>query len=41
MEQAFKREMLKQAGVDTTGVTYVPADFLEEDWLEKLVDAGF
>ena len=39
--QAFKREMLKKAGVDTTRVTYVPADFLKEDWLEKLVDAGF
>jgi methyltransferase (TIGR00027 family) len=39
--QAFKREMLKKAVVDTTQVTYVPADFLKEDWLEKLVDAGF
>jgi methyltransferase (TIGR00027 family) len=39
--QAFKREMLNKAGVDTARVTYVPADFLEEDWLEKLVDAGF
>jgi methyltransferase (TIGR00027 family) len=39
--QALKREMLKKAGVDTTRVTYVPADFLEEDWLGKLVDAGF
>jgi methyltransferase (TIGR00027 family) len=39
--QAFKREMLKKAGVDTTRVTYVSANFLAEDWLEKLVDAGF
>ncbi len=39
--QAFKREMLKQAGVDTTVVTYVPANFQEEDWFEKLVEAGF
>ena len=39
--QAFKREMLKKAGVDTTRVTYVHADFLEEDWFEKLVNAGF
>jgi methyltransferase (TIGR00027 family) len=39
--QEFKREMLKKAGVDTTRVTYVTADFLEEDWFEKLVDAGF
>ena len=33
--------MLRKAGVDTTRVTYVPADFLKDDWLEKLVDAGF
>lgn len=39
--QSFKREMLERAGVDTTRVTYVPADFQKEDWLEKLVDAGF
>jgi methyltransferase (TIGR00027 family) len=39
--QAFKREMLKKAGVDTTRVTYVPADFENEDWFEQLVDAGF
>ncbi len=39
--QEFKREMLKKAGVDTSRVTYVPADFLSEDWLEKLVAAGF
>lgn len=39
--QPFKREMLRKAGVDTTRVTYVPADFEKEDWFEKLVDAGF
>jgi methyltransferase (TIGR00027 family) len=39
--QAFKREMLKKAGVDATRVTFVSADFLKEDWLEKLVSAGF
>lgn len=39
--QAFKREMLKKAGVDTSRVTYVPADLLMEDWLERLVEAGF
>jgi methyltransferase (TIGR00027 family) len=33
--------MLKKAGIDASRVTFVPADFLEEDWLEKLVDAGF
>jgi methyltransferase (TIGR00027 family) len=39
--QAFKREMLQKAGVDATRVTYVPADFEQEDWFEKLVDAAF
>ena len=39
--QPFKREMLKRAGVDTTRVTYVPADLENADWFEQLVDAGF
>jgi methyltransferase (TIGR00027 family) len=39
--QPFKRAMLKRAGVDTSGVTYVPADFEREDWFEQLVGAGF
>lgn len=33
--------MLKKAGVDAAPVTYVAADFLKEDWLEKLIAAGF
>ncbi|TME00741.1 MAG: class I SAM-dependent methyltransferase [Chloroflexi bacterium] len=39
--QQTKRLMLKKAGLDTTGITFVPADFMTEDWLEKLVHAGF
>jgi methyltransferase (TIGR00027 family) len=39
--QAFKREMLKKAGIDATRITFVSADFLKDDWLEKLVSAGF
>jgi methyltransferase (TIGR00027 family) len=39
--QAFKREMLREAGIDTSRITYVPADFEEEDWLGKLAEAGF
>jgi methyltransferase (TIGR00027 family) len=39
--QAFKREMLRQAGVDSTRVTYAPANFMIEDWFAKLVGAGF
>ena len=39
--QETKRQMLKKAGLDTTRITFVPADFMMEDWLEKLVHAGF
>ena len=39
--QAIKREMLKKAGIDSTGVTFVNADFEKEDWLRRLVEAGF
>jgi methyltransferase (TIGR00027 family) len=39
--QSFKREMLRRAHVDSTGVTYVPADFESEDWFENLVSGGF
>jgi methyltransferase (TIGR00027 family) len=38
---AMKREVLKQAGIDPAGVTLVSADFEKEDWLSRLVDAGF
>jgi methyltransferase (TIGR00027 family) len=39
--QQFKRAMLQKAGIDSSRVTYVPADFEREDWFEKLVAAGF
>jgi methyltransferase (TIGR00027 family) len=39
--QAVKREMLAKAGIDTAGVTFVAADFEKQDWLTRLVDAGF
>jgi methyltransferase (TIGR00027 family) len=39
--QAVKREMLDRAAIDTAGVTFVAADFQKEDWLARLVDAGF
>ena len=38
--QETKRQMLKKAGLDTTRITFVPADFMTENWLEKLVNAG-
>ncbi len=51
--QVVKRQILRQAGVDSSNggisatgrtaatVTFVPADFVKEDWLAKLVAAGF
>jgi methyltransferase (TIGR00027 family) len=39
--QAFKREVLRKAGIDTSRVTFVPADFEEHDWLQRLVEEGF
>ena len=39
--QAFKRQVLRDAGIDASRVTFVPADFEQDDWMEKLVDAGF
>jgi methyltransferase (TIGR00027 family) len=39
--QAVKREMLAKAGIDLSEVTFVAADFEQEDWLAQLVDLGF
>jgi methyltransferase (TIGR00027 family) len=39
--QATKRQLLRKAGIDSTGITFVPADFETEDWLARLVEAGF
>lgn len=39
--QAVKREILDRAGIDTHKVAFVSADFEKDDWLAKLVDAGF
>jgi len=39
--QAVKREMLKKAGVEAGRVTFVAADFMKDDWLVNLVEAGF
>jgi methyltransferase (TIGR00027 family) len=33
--------MLDKAGIDTSTVGFVPADFETEDWFGKLVEAGF
>lgn len=39
--QAYKVAMLEKAGLSTHLATYVSADFETEDWMEKLVAAGF
>ncbi len=39
--QASKRQLLHKAGIDSTVVTLVAADFETEDWLARLVEAGF
>ena len=39
--QASKRQLLQKAGIDSSGITFVAADFETEDWLTRLVEAGF
>lgn len=39
--QSVKRSLLQQVGVDTTRVAFAPADFKNEDWFVRLLDAGF
>jgi len=39
--QNMKRELLQRCGVDAGGVKFVPANFLTDDWLDNLVQAGF
>jgi methyltransferase (TIGR00027 family) len=38
---AITQDVLRRAGVDPGGVTFVAADFEREDWLVRLVAAGF
>lgn len=37
----IKQELLAKADVDAAGVTFVAADFEQEDWFNRLVEAGF
>jgi methyltransferase (TIGR00027 family) len=39
--QQVKRQILARSGVESTGVTFVPADFETDDWMARLVEAGF
>jgi methyltransferase (TIGR00027 family) len=39
--QQLKLKLSHQCGVDTSGVTFVSANFLTDDWLDNLVKAGF
>jgi O-methyltransferase involved in polyketide biosynthesis len=39
--QKLKCDAVEAAGLDTTHITYVPCDFMEENWLDSLKQAGF
>lgn len=39
--QQLKLKLLHQCGVDTSGVTFVSANFLTDNWRDNLVKAGF
>ncbi|MCI0361874.1 MAG: SAM-dependent methyltransferase [Planctomycetaceae bacterium] len=39
--QQMKRERLHQCGVDASGIKFVPANFLTDNWLDNLAKAGF
>ncbi len=39
--QQMKRQLLHQCGVDTTDVKFVSANFLTDNWLDNLAQAGF
>lgn len=39
--QQLKLATMKAAGIAHDHVTYVPIDFRDEDWVEKLLEAGF
>lgn len=39
--QTVKRKTLEKAGIASSRVTFVPADFEKEDWLDCLTAAGF
>jgi methyltransferase (TIGR00027 family) len=39
--QQIKRKLLHECGVDTSGVTFLSANFLTDDWPNNLAKAGF
>jgi methyltransferase (TIGR00027 family) len=39
--QQLKLKLLHQCGVDTSGITFVTANFLTDNWRDSLVKAGF
>ena len=39
--QALKRSNLREAGIETPGVTFVPVDFSRDDAFEKLTASGY
>lgn len=39
--QNCKIEALKKAGIDYEWITFIPIDFNQESWVDKLLDYGF
>jgi methyltransferase (TIGR00027 family) len=39
--QKYKIKALKKAGIDYEWITFVPIDFRQESWVDKLVENGF
>ena len=39
--QTLKRSSLREAGIETPGVTFVPVDFSRDDAFEKLIASGY
>ncbi|MDL1986007.1 MAG: SAM-dependent methyltransferase, partial [Deltaproteobacteria bacterium] len=39
--QNLKLQTMKKAGIDDNGIIYIPVDFTEESWVEKLIKNGF
>jgi len=39
--QKYKIEALRKAGIDYEWITFVPIDFRQESWVDKLIENGF
>ncbi|MHA1717996.1 MAG: class I SAM-dependent methyltransferase [Promethearchaeota archaeon] len=39
--QQLKLDVMKKAGIESDWITYIPVDFREESWVDKLTENGF